>query len=617
MNKLIAKISKLVLTILLLAAATVYLANVVQPKLHYQLQQPAFLSGSDFFYQHFKYPGGMADYFSEFLMQFFMQNWLGSIVLIFLALLLSITIIRVINNVFRTSNFDYLSIGLPIILIAALAGNYLLPLTVIVKIVISSIFVLMFSIINFKSIYKLLSFIFFAILIYCFSGGIALYFFAFIVILIRINQPGLKQKIIFCLSSILITTIIPFIAYHSIFDISLKQSIAGFLPDRPVMLLYHLNPLIYIFLGFFPVIFILESIYNLLVKNILGENNNNIPNKYIFAILISVQIIILISTGYYLLKNSNDERQKNELLVNYYAENEDWQKVVETAKNFKEYDYKINFEYNRAIFHLGKFTENLFSYPQLLGSESLFIDINVAGSITQMSSDLYFDLGHITESLRWAYETQTLLPNSPRVLKRIVIGNIILGNYEAANTYINLLKKNFRYKSWAEKYDKFIANPELTNTDNLISEKRIQLPKHCITPVNPVVLLEDLLQSDPKNKMAYEYLEAYFLFNHDLNSFMKNLEMMNNYGYAKIPKSFEEAILLYMTKKQENTLPKEMISGYTTENFKDFSKILANAKGKKEYAQSALYRYSDSYWYYIIYLSPIVTKNQLKIRDGK
>lgn len=617
MIKSIEKFGKLVLNFLLVATAFIYLVKDVQPKLHYQVQQPAFLSGNDFFSQHIIFPGGIAEYISEFIMQFFMGNWQGAFALVLLALILSFSVIAIVKNLFGKSNFDYFIIGFSLIIVVALASNYLFPLSILVKIVLSSLFVFALTLFNFKLVYKVVACIVFSIFVYWISGGIALYYFALFVAFIHLNKPNKTEKYVISLLAIFIAAIIPIISFHTVFNIGSEQAFFGLVPNNPSMLKYRLDKYFYILLGFPVLILMLEKTVKF-VQSILQGKNSALPAfKYWHIILLTFQIFVLLVSGYYILKNATDHRTKNELLVNYYAENQEWQKVLEIANNFKEYNFKINFEYNRALFHLGRFSEDMFSYPQLLGNETLFIDKNVAGTIAQMSSDLYFDLGHITESLRWAYETQTLLPNSPRVLKRIVVGNIILGNYEAADVYLNLLTKNFMYKSWTEKYRNYIENPGLTNSDNFIAEKRRQLPKNCITPTKPVNVLNDLLKSDPKNTMAFEYLQAYYLFNHQLEDFVNNLKMMDELNYSKMPKAYEEAIILFKTQHPEHPLATAKISEYTFNDFKQFSTILASAKGKKDRVRPTLYKYSDTYWYYVIYLSPVVTKNQLKTREAQ
>jgi hypothetical protein len=618
MSKSIAKIRYIFLIIPLVAITLVYISNYIQPILHYQIQQPSFLNDSDYFHQHIIYPGGLAEYISDFLMQLFYTNFLGALIYVALAVIISLLIQTIIQRVFTRNRLIIFTVAFPFLIISALVSNYLFPLSVLVKISMALLFTLFYTISKETLFFKIPGIIVLSGFLYWISGGIALYLFSALTILIQTSKSGNSERFVMPIFIAIVSLIIPIFSYHFVFNISANVAYVSLIPDSPVMHTYQINKYIYALLGFIIITFLFEFI-SYLTQNSTGK----LPRpRWLYLkrknVTVSLQLIILAVCGYILIQHSSDKRLKYQALVNYYAYNEDWHKVLKCAKKAQGYDYKINFETNRALYHLGMFSEDMFSYPQLLGSQTLFIDNKIAGEITEMASDLYFDLGHIYESLRWAYESQTLLPYSPRILKQIIIGNLIIGNYNSANTYIRLLKKNFRYKKWAEKYELYITDHSLTEKDKLIVNKRKLLPQSCISPINdPVVVLESLLKSNPENNMAFEYLEAYYLLNHDLGLFMKNLYQIGNFNYKKMPKSFEEAIILFAIQKPDGKISNYQISKGTQENLKDFRTILASAKGNKELARHMLAKYSGTYWYYLAYLSPYVTKNQIKTRDVK
>ncbi|MBN2485477.1 MAG: hypothetical protein JXB34_05860 [Bacteroidales bacterium] len=614
MNRNLFKNGKILLAVLWMAGFFVYLANFIELRLHYQLQQPAFLWGIDFFSHHLSYPGGIAEYLSLFLMQFFINNLPGAFVLVLLGLLFSSGLSMVVQRLKGKPVFGVLIFGLPIAVIAALAGNYLLPLAVIVKIIFSLWFLLPCMCIKTNLYLKSLFFSLLAVLTYWFAGAIALYLFSGALIICQLNQNGKAQKIFITLLIVGLSIFIPFLSYQLFFNIGQEQAYFGLLPDRPVMLRYKLNYLVYLYIGLLLVLLLLEQAVTFFGLAHQKNDKKAAVKKYA---LILVQALILFAASFFMVRGSYNTHLKNQILVNYYAEREQWQEVTEIALQTKGYDYKINFEFNRALFHLGLLSDKMFSYPQLIGSDALFPGKRIAGEITQMASDLYFDLGHINESLHWAYETQTLLPNSPRALKRIVVGNLIVGNYKAAGVYLEMLKQNWLYNEWTMKYEKYLNNNDLVASDSLISAKRSMMPAFFVTSGNPASNLLNLLRANQKNKMAYEYLQAYHLLNHELGYFVSHIDSLNNFGYSKLPRNFEEALLLYLTQKTDEKYADVKFTESTLNDFKGFSKTIIGSKGKKEIARPALQKYAATYWYYVMYLSPKVTKKELKTRNAR
>ncbi len=45
--------------------------------------------------------------------------------------------------------------------------------------------------------------------------------------------------------------------------------------------------------------------------------------------------------------------KKKLLYIEYYAENEQWNKVLKVAEDIKTYDFRVNFQINRAYAHFG------------------------------------------------------------------------------------------------------------------------------------------------------------------------------------------------------------------------------------------------------------------------
>ena len=106
-----------------------------------------------------------------------------------------------------------------------------------------------------------------------------------------------------------------------------------------------------------------------------------------------------------------------------------------------------------------------------------------------------------------------------------------------------------------------------------------------------------------KNKMAFEYFMAYCLLEGQVGRFIEHLHRLNYFDYPKIPRHFEEAILIYnqLTGGKGIDLPDKGISEETTRKFEDFNRIMAKHNKDKKAARRELNKYRDTYWFYGLY----------------
>jgi len=129
----------------------------------------------------------------------------------------------------------------------------------------------------------------------------------------------------------------------------------------------------------------------------------------------------------------------------------------------------------------------------------------------------------------------------------------------------------------------------------------------------PDLTLKRILENRPDNRMAFEYLMAYYLLSGQLNDFVRELPHLKFLGYEKIPRHFEEAILLYIGLRGEITkaLPEGFgISNRTIQRFQHYQQIYSSSKDKKMAAIHELKKYYGStYWFYAMYLKPRESQN--------
>lgn len=601
----------------------------VDTALHLHFQQIAWQSDKLFVDYYFAFPGGAIEYFTLFLTQFFYSNILGSAIVAISGLLISFFVYKTVFLKFGKYYFFYWLILLMQMLFLVLMFDYRYHFSITVNLLFVSGFLFLNTLLERKFE---LSFPFHLILIgtvvyYCCGG---MYFLVFMVSSLILQLKKRDTKMLFNALLIIVTIfLVPFLAYKFFFLSSLNSSYFRATPDVAAMLRYSRPLIFYIGLASIPTILlfvmIVDFFYSFLQNKqkrkrkphkSMVENRLKIPdwNKTTkVAVFAQIGASLIISTllVYILYKPS----EKTKVEIDYYATQNNWGKVIELSEKIENYDRMVNFQYNRALLNTDQVLEKLFDYDQLLGSQGLFAEKPFTSEVTLPSSDLYFDLGNIDESLRFAFESETLMKNSPRVLKRLVLNCIIMNKLAAAKTYINILAANPMEKNWVEKYSTFIDNPNLVNYDSLFMKKRADMSKTEGLIGTPPLKLLSQLEKNPKNKAAFEYLIAVDLLEHDLSSLEADFRFINGLDYKKLPVVLEEAFILFRSQERNNEFLNNIrISQETTVRFREFAKLTSASKGDREKAKLSTVNFKNTYWYYVLFLSPKVTNLKLETR---
>jgi len=109
--------------------------------------------------------------------------------------------------------------------------------------------------------------------------------------------------------------------------------------------------------------------------------------------------------------------------------------------------------------------------------------------------------------------------------------------------------------------------------------------------------LEILLQSNPENKTALDYLLCYHLLNKDIPSFR---DAYNTWGYSageRMPGVYAQALIvsLYQEGADNETLKEYNIPVPVISEFMDYTRAYEQAKGLSAPLQE---RFGNTFWFY-------------------
>ncbi|HVO72747.1 MAG TPA: DUF6057 family protein [Ignavibacteriaceae bacterium] len=574
-----------------------YIYIEIKPELYYQYQEPVFFLDSKFFQEFLGYPGGLTDYIGAFLSQLYYYPWAGALVGTLLAWLIYLSAKALIKSVtyFKKIHAAYL---IPAVLLLALYNNYNYRLSTVAGLIISlAIFNLFSRTVSINLFLRLFLYLCFSAILY-FIVGAQFFLFAVLCIIFEIFK---KRNYATCIFYAIVSAAIPYIAVNYFFIYSLRDAYSGSFAFND---LYKPWIVQYIFYLYFPFLMISLVLYERLIAAKLKTRLQKIfLPKYKLKYI--VEIAIIFGGGGLLLYSSFDGYIRMFLRVNYYADQNDWLNVLNNVSPEDMNDRIMAFQFNRALYHVGELSEKMFVYPQPAGSESLILTFEIGSYLPMLRSDIFFELGNLNEAQHWACEALALNGNTANNLKRLALISILKSEDEVALKCLNLLDKTLLFRGWSEYYRKLIDNKSLISRDAGLQRIKSLMPKSdfIILSGSPEDYFKSLLLQNKSNKMAYEYLMAYYLLNCKLSKFINYLNQFPNFGYLNIPRHYEEAILAYIAGKGTQKFHLNYHPHTETINdFLAFKKILSKYGGNKSAARQNIMReFAGSYWAYFLY----------------
>ncbi|MBN2521403.1 MAG: hypothetical protein JXB17_12895 [Bacteroidales bacterium] len=620
MQRNIISIIKIVFSILFFVASFLYFSIYIDPTVIYYKQQPLFLFDYQFIIKYLSFPGGFSTCLSLFTSQFLFSKWAGAVVITIFFYVISVISLSLFKRFFSEKTSFFLQF-IPVILLIHLHSNYEYDFR--------GGYIYLFSILACLAYLKLpkislsikvLFLIVINIILFALFGGTALLLFSLLVILSELYFRNTRYFwVIMLLQPIIIISIL-FISINTSAYINFNMALWGILHPET-----HYKPLklLYVFIFFLPLFLLVKVVFKKYLKTsyLYNQYKSNLPGKRNYFSLL-LFIVLLFATEIFAFKFSYKQEDKKFIQIHQFADDHNWKMVLKLGKELPYHDRRVLFQVNRALCHQNQLLDKAFSYVQFCGDHGLLLTKHYNRQVLMLISDLYFDMGHIKESLHWAYEAQTIYDYSPEVIKRIIINNIILGEYTIANKFLIILSKSPVHKSWTGKCKKYFKDESLITNDPLIAEKRRLLPIedfHTSTK-NPQNDLKKLFIENVNNKMAFEYFIAYALLTHDLSSLAVYFDYFEKLNYTLLPVHVEEAIILFITLNNNYplNLGKYSISELTQKRFIEYSKILMKYKHNSKIAEMELHRYfHDTFWFYIHYISPITTKREIQVKNLK
>jgi hypothetical protein len=569
-----------------------YIRLRIDPGLINQYQDTLFLFDRSFFHSFLQTPGGAAEYLSAFLSQFMIIPWLGALILTLLSVLLYELTFLIIKLLFNTSNRVFPFI--PVLFIMILHSRYTHPLTVDLGLLLTLFFFILFvRLRSAKMVLRVLLIFIMSCLIYLAAAGSLLFLAALMVVFeLLCSAEAWKNRVIFAMYYLLLAILIPYLCLQLFFMISPAQAYLYLLPLNAA---YQPAVIPYLLYGLFPFLILIAS----------ARLKIQVPEKWgrIESLLQTGVVLVLIGI---LTLVSFDKKVNIFLRMDRYSQLEKWSKIIDLAAKTDMSELWLTYFTNRALYHTGRLSSEMFSFPQEWGIDGLFLTEAYSYRRSMLKSDLLFELGYINESQHIAHEGLSQEGEKPRILRRLAIINLLKGEKQAAMMFLSKLDKTLFYKKWAQGFMEMAQNESLLQTNAQLQYIRTIMPDSdfILAPKNPLLNLNYLLTNKNWNHMAFEYLMAGYLLKGNLDAFMQHIKQINDFNYPVIPRHYEEAIIAYMMNegKERIDLPGREPNAKTVESYDALFSIMMRHQGRKEEAKNDLAKnHKNTYWYYLLY----------------
>ncbi len=555
--------------------------------LAYQEQVQLFMLDKGYFLSFLSQPGGLMQYFSAFLIQFYLYPWLAALVVTLSAF-----------GVFLASRMFLKRIGMPGLLwallpplfIAAQQGHhtYLVGSTIAFMLVVfyASLY---FSLANsiFRYVYSTAGWS----LLYVITGAYAFIAIAAIVL----YEIFYRRSPVYAPSVILILVtggLAPILAARFLWYSNPAETWANLLP-----LNIHTSArfAMYALILWFPVIMTLH----VRIARMTHQFGKSIVIHKWQSALAGCMVIIL--AGWWIQKKAYDAKTEILLGIDHSIQQHDWSMALKLSSRYPGSNRMVTYFTNMALYEKGWLGDRMFNYRQM-GSQGLYLNWKNTNLASFFGSELYYRLSYTNEAFRWAFEAMVSEGLNPRSLKQLALTSIINGDRPVAMKYLDLLEKTIFYRNWALKYKAYLQDTgSLAMDPELAARMHLSIGQDFWADDSHFdALMSTLLDNHPDNRMAFEYYMASQLLDLNYSGFASNLTRLKEFGYFRIPRTYEEALLIYMALYKKNAIPYGYtISDKTRVRFANYMRALSQYGNDRRAAAKALFnQYGNTFWYY-------------------
>lgn len=593
MKNLMIKSWKPLLSLLFGVAVVIFWSVPYMSGLCFQEQYQMFLFDTNYFLERIVLPGGLADYISEFLVQFYYMPVLGGTIIALLLMSIQAISWGLMKQYGMKAVFPgYLLSFVPSIVLWCAMGDQNLLLSFVVAL---SGALLMGWIHNrfhnrlVKVVFELVS----TALVYWFLGPVVFLYAALMIgdTLMKGKQNGHILSSLGYSACLLILTVAWVLLTTQSLQYPLYRIFSGLNYYRypgtvsPLPLGVMIWTVVVVFFGMVP------------------DGHAWIKKLQQSKVVMALAYVLVIVASWFGIKASFDEMTYDLIDYDFLVRTEQWDKIIEKAEK-KPATTPLSVScVNLALSQKGQLADRLFEFYQN-GGEGLFPTFTRDMISPVSTAEIFFRLGMVNDAERYMFEAQEAIPNyrkSARLTRRIIECEIINGNYQVAAKLLRRLQKTLFYSNWANQTMALLSNEKAINQHPIYGKLRKYREKKqdfLFSDREMDQMLGLLFLNDNHNKMAYEYLMCYELLQRDMEKFMQYYPLGRFVGYDHIPRTFQEILIgnWMKTHSDPRTIPYS-VDAQNVNNTLNFIQLYMQNPKDPQLSQQP---YVSNAWYYVM-----------------
>ena len=593
MKNLMIKTWKPLLSLLFGVAVVIFWAVPFVGGLCFQEQYQMFLFDTGYFLERIVLPGGLADYISEFLVQFYYMPVLGGAIIALLLMGIQAAVWGLMKQYGARHDFPgYLLSFLPSIALWCAMGDQ----NVLLSFVVALFGALVIGWIHNRFHNRLVKVVFELVstaLVYWFLGPVV---FVYVVLMIGDTLKNALQKgnVLSGIGysvCILILTIAWILLSTQTLQYPVSRLFLGLNYYRYLGVTFLLIYIVMALAAFIPFLGMVHPHSSALQKWQ--------KSKWVMA----VAYVIVLFASVCGIRTSFDELTYEMIDYDFWIRTEQWNKIIDHAEKKPATSPLGVSSVNLALSQTGQLPDRLFEFYQN-GAEGLFPAFSRDMTSPVFTSEVFYRLGMVNDAERYMFEAQEAIPNfrkSARLTRRIAECEIINGNYEVAAKLLRRLQKTIFYSNWANQTMALLGNEKAINRHPIYGKLRKYREKKqdfLFSDREMDQMLGLLFLNDKSNKMAYEYLMCYVLLQRDFNKFMQYYPLGRFVGYDHIPRSFQEILIEQWMKTHNDprTIPYS-VDAQNVNNTLNFIQIYLRNPKDPQLSQQP---YVSNAWHYMV-----------------
>jgi hypothetical protein len=613
--------------LLFFAFLFLYLWLVVEPHLIFHgadriTNFPPFYATWTFFSSHLGRPGGLVAYVSAFLSQLFYFSWLGALVITLQAWTMGLLVAYMLG----TASVKILRVVryVPALLLLVIYGRYTYFFPTTMALVVALALACVYACLTVRRTAAVSATCFMVLSLVCYyAAGGAMLLFALTCVIRELLSSGRRWLGV---SYPLVAAGLPYVFGVKVIGIDVINAYCDLLPVswkllnfdarrrgvETVYVLYLLTPVAMVASGIASQLWTrwrrnrraVEAADERMPSTARVYGWRAIPSRCVESPICgwTACTVLLIAVGAAAAYGSFDAKQKTRLAVDYCAYHKMWPELLVEGRQARD-DPLVMHAVNRALYHTGQLGDEMFAWPQ--DPAYLFLTDTEYTWVYWQCFAAHLEMGAVNIAENALMECLAGLGERPMILQQLALINLVKANLGTARVYLHTLERTLFHGVWARHYLGLLErDPDLTTDENVQHLRSVAMEKdHPSLRLPKEDMLLRLLDENKKNRMAFEYLMAWYLSNRQLSRFVGHLDELRDLGYQAVPRHYEEAILVYAAKERTSI----QLDGYEPQDevlqqIKHFIEILRRHGGDAQAARADLAKdHGNTYAFYNVY----------------